>query len=284
MKRHLANLFAALALLFIPLTSSAQQTVFTKKARLADFTTKTTKVVLSGNEILDAALKEEVMSAWRLSPYEFCSAEEFNTLKTSSKYFFLHLGISDANPGLAVLTIIKGGKADDSVDAYYEVMQMPFADAQTASGKGFIYMGAYLDIIQRYLEDAINSDLTGYKGLEVYNKKPKSYSDKEIYIAREDLGRTVNDALIEKVFGDNLHLCSADEVDSIFLEGRPDAVVGVLLVPNRPVKGSFCYKMLITADSHELLMFEKKKCDLYAYRGFQDTDIKEIEKARNRKK
>jgi hypothetical protein len=57
--------------------------------KISDFPQKVTKVVLHGNEFYDAILKEEIALRWRVSPYEFCTMEEFEALKTDSRYYFL---------------------------------------------------------------------------------------------------------------------------------------------------------------------------------------------------
>ena len=70
-----------------------------------------------------------------------------------------------------------------------------------------MYMGAFIDIIQAFAEEAMISDRTAYTGLKSYNQRTLS-------------GRSFD---------------------------------------------SFCYKMLIAADTHELLYFRKSK-----YKGSKD--------------
>ena len=82
MKRVLIFITAAL----LPLLANAQAQINTKKIQIADFQQKITKVVLTGNEFYDLALRDEIASGWRLSAYEFCTMEEFDALKNSEKY------------------------------------------------------------------------------------------------------------------------------------------------------------------------------------------------------
>ncbi|MBQ5410254.1 MAG: hypothetical protein IIU20_00600, partial [Bacteroidales bacterium] len=94
--------------LLTALDAAGQAQVYTRKEKLKDFTAKTTKVVLSGEEFLDEALKESVASTWTLSPYEFCTNEEFQKLKTSDNFYFLIVASSrqkkEEEPGLDMLT------------------------------------------------------------------------------------------------------------------------------------------------------------------------------------
>ena len=76
---------------FAIMTASAfaQAQIDTKKVKISDFTQKVTKVVLTGSAIYDGVLQDEVAARWRISPYEYCTLDEFNSLKGSDKYYFL---------------------------------------------------------------------------------------------------------------------------------------------------------------------------------------------------
>ena len=54
------------------LPASGQGKIYTRKMRLADFPTKTTKIVLEGNSFLELTLREEIAVHWRISPFDFC--------------------------------------------------------------------------------------------------------------------------------------------------------------------------------------------------------------------
>ena len=72
--------------LLLPLLAGAQAQINTKKVKISDFTQKVTKVVLNGNEFFDITFQEEVTARWRISPYEFCTLEEFEQLKNDENY------------------------------------------------------------------------------------------------------------------------------------------------------------------------------------------------------
>ena len=122
MKKFLV--FIALALM--PFAASAQAQIDTKKVKISDFTQKVTKVVLTGRALYDGVLQDEVTARWRVSPYEFCSLEEFNSLKGNENYYFLITTYGqfkkETEPSLQFLTLVKGGKkASKGIDAGDEV-------------------------------------------------------------------------------------------------------------------------------------------------------------------
>ena len=98
--------FLTLLLALLPAALWAQGTIYTKSARLADFPQKTTKIVLSGQQLLDEVLKEEITSRWRISPYEFCTEDEFDALKGVYRYYFLHFEYDDE---FTWMNLYKGG-------------------------------------------------------------------------------------------------------------------------------------------------------------------------------
>ena len=92
MKSKLAIIICLLAGVLLPAEMFGQAQIYTRKEKLKDITAKTTKVVLCGDEMLDEAMKESIAASWTMSPYEFCSMEEFEKIKTSDK-FYATLGI-----------------------------------------------------------------------------------------------------------------------------------------------------------------------------------------------
>ena len=126
MKSRLAHLFVAILILVSALPAFGQGKIYTRKLRLADFPTNTTKVVLEGNSFLELTLREEIAVHWRISPFEFCDQEEYARLRSSSDYYFLTLIQEE---GLAYLTLAKGGREGekDQLKQAFEVIRMPMA-------------------------------------------------------------------------------------------------------------------------------------------------------------
>ena len=143
------KVFVIIISVLLPVLAWGQAQINTKKVKIGDFTQKITKVVLSGNEFMDSALKDEVTARWRISPYEFCSLEEFGSMKTNEDYYFLIITNGqfkkDSSPTIQFLTLVKGGKgADESIDGMLEVVSMPIASAQFPSGREIVFLPAFL--------------------------------------------------------------------------------------------------------------------------------------------
>lgn len=267
-------LVVVLCLCICALQADAQGKILTKKHRISDVTAKTTKVVLSGNDFFDVSYKAEISRRWRISPFEFCTAEEYASLKNSPDFYFLVPVINqrknEEEPGIAMLCYEKGGKEqnNDPANEAIEVISLPYGPAEESTGRELVFLPAIIDIIQNYTLEAMTRDLIGYGGITSYITKQHKDWEKEIYISESDLATTDTQ-------GSKISFLEQDEVDRIFENAGPDALVGYTISPTNPGDGSVCYKMLITADTHELYYFAKHNLKNNGA-GFLKADIKFI--------
>ncbi|MCR5003830.1 MAG: hypothetical protein K5984_05605 [Bacteroidales bacterium] len=284
--RKIFTIMAAVAasILFI-LPADAQMKITTKKAKLSDFETKTTKVVLTGNSIDDETLKAEIKAVWTISPYEFCTLEEFENIKSSTNYYFLMTVQGqfkkESVPGIDFLTLVKGGEgSENGVGEMYEVVTVPYKASTASSGRETVYLGALLDIIQDYTRKAISSDFKGYTGLTLYNTALGKTKTKDILFSVDDLSPSVGQATIKDAMGNGMLIAEEDEVDSKFENGATNTVVSYIVYPSDAMVGSYCFKMLIDAENHDLYYFKKHKISAKQAPGFLLSDVKVIKAVR----
>ena len=261
------------------LDASGQAQVYTRKEKLKDFTAKTTKVVLSGEEFLDEALKECVGTTWTLSPYEFCTKEEFEKLKTSDKFYFLLVTKGrqkkEETAGIDLLTLVKGGEgASKSLDDMLEVVSFPFRAAEDPSGREFALLPAFLQIIQVHVSTLADTEMKAYSSLSA--KDSKKLKTKRIYFWEEDLSKQVGQKVRQTLDDDIIIEEDEENVDKVFVNGDVNTVVSYVVAPSVPVDGSVCYKMLLGSDTLELYYYKKHKITSKNGKGFLASDLKAI--------
>lgn len=278
-----------LIILFIafimPLMAGAQAQITTKKFKIEDFTQKVTKVVLNGNPFYDTSLKEEIAARWRISPYEFCSLDEFDKLKGNDKYYFLMLTHGqfrkETAPGLQFLSLVKGGQgADEGIGGMLEIVSLPFASAEYPTGRELVFLPALLDIIQNHTTLAMQNDFNAYGGLSNTAHKLKETAGMTIVFSEDDLNSLVSRAVTNMTFDQEMVLTDEDSADEYMLENVPGTLVSYVVVPTEPMRGSYCYKMLIDSQTHELYYYRRHKISAKAGAGFLPDDIEKITKAR----
>lgn len=277
MKKFLILIMAAM----LPILASGQAQITTKKAKIADFPNKVTKVVLPGNAFYDGAFQEVVSSRWRVSPFEFCSLSEFDKLKGSDQYYFMMLTQgqfkNENEPGLQFITLIKGGAdAAKGIDSMLEVVTVPFAAADFPSGRELIYLPALIDIIQNYTMSSIEKDFSNLGGLSAYATNLTKANKMEIVFAEDDLSDEITEADKAAMAEKNISITDSEEVDALTDGKGSNTLVSYTVAPEEPVAGSFCYKMLIDTNTHELYYFRKHKISKKLSKGFLSEDIKRI--------
>lgn len=264
----------------MPVLASAQAQINTKKMKIADFPQKVTKVVLPGNTFYDSAFQEDIAASWRVSPYEFCTLDEFETLKKDGKYYFLILTQGqfkkEKEPGLQFLTLVKGGaEAEDGISNMLEVATVPFAAADSPSGREITYLPAMIDIIQNYAVASIEKDFSNLGGLSNYATGMSKATEKKILFAEEDLSDEITDA-VKEGFDDLITVTDSDEVEDALMMSLPETIVSYVIAPEDAAPGSFCYKLLIDTYNHELYYFRKHKISKKVGPGFLLEDVKRI--------
>ena len=285
MKKFLILLVA----IILPLTAFAQAQITTKKIKISDFTQKTTKVVLTGNALFDAVLKEEIAARWRISPYEFCTLQEFNELKNQDSHYFL---IStkgqfktEDEPGLQFITLVKGGAdAENGLDQMLEIVSLPIASAEDPSGRELTFLPAFLMIIQQYAQDSIDHDINAYVGLTNYTKNLGTTASMAIKIAEGDLDNKMSQAAKEKYLTNGVEIIDQDAADQMLSTTAPNTVISYVAAPVSGREGFYCYKMLIDTETYRLCFFRKHRISPKYGPGFTDYDLRSIAMTRKEKK
>lgn len=266
----------------MPLIMSAQAQIVTKDAKIEDFQEKTTKIVLTGNEFFDSALSEEIRTRWNISPYEFCTLEDFNSLKGSSDYYFLMCVKSrfkkEPEPGIQMLTLIKGGeKADKGLGKMLELVSIPLCSAKYPSGREMIFLPALIDIMQEQVIHVLSSSISAYSSLSEASGNMFDARDMSIVFSEDDLSDEVSEEMLSQYFHDGVFLSDESGADDIMLGNMENTLVSYTVAPFEPTAGSsFCYKMLIDAGTHELYYFKKHRITKKAGPGFLPEDLMRI--------
>ena len=279
------RLFIILSVILFPLLADAQAQINTKKVKISDFTQKVTKVVLTGNGFYDSMLKDEVKTHWRVSPYEFCTYDEFMADRNSNEYYFLvtttGMFRKEDEPGLEVLTLLKGGTGA-TINSMLEVVYIPFAASEDPSGRETIFMPAFLNIIQSHALKSMEKDIAGYLGLSNGVADLGKSANLQLVFAEDDLCDEITREYRDLNFDSDMTVTNEDDADDFMLENRPNTLVSYIVTPSDLKIGSYCYKMLINSETHELYYFRRHRLTKKSGPGFLIKDIKRINTLRRR--
>ena len=277
--KKLLTILMSLTLL-LPLWGQGK--VNTRKYLLSDFTDKVTQVVLTGNALVSNALRQEVVTEWTASAFEFCTLEQFEKLKTKEDYYFLMVLESqfkgEERPGVSFLTLLKGGpEAQKGIGAMFEVVALPLMAALGSTGRELTYLGGLLKTIQEYTLEAMESEKVAYSMEHwVNNIYSKWGSAKQVLMADEDLAPTVTEKDLSRRLSERFQVVDTSVADQAYLDASYNTLTSYVVAPIFPDKGSYCYKMLFEADTHSLIYISKHKIDAKKGVGFLPEDIRKI--------
>lgn len=275
------RIIVATAALLLSLVTWGQAQIDTKKVKISDFTQKITKVVLTGNMFYDGSLKSEIAAKWHVSPFEFCSMQEYEALKGDDNYYFL-LTVQgqfrkESEPGLTFLSLLKGGKnASEGIDEMLEIVSFPLASAEDPTGREYVFLQAVLDIIQNYALDSMENDINAYTGLPNYTMNITKSGDMTIVFSEKDLSGEVTPQVRNQCFDEKVLVLEEEEADEYMSPEKSSTLVSYVVAPTSGKAGSYCYKMLIEPQTNTLYYFRKHKITKKAGPGFLAEDIRRI--------
>ena len=226
-------------------------------------------------------MENEIVARWKVSPYEFCSLEEFEELKGNEEYYFL-LTIKgqykkESEPGLQFLTLVKGGaKAEKGISSMLEIVSLPVASAEDPSGRELEFIPAFLDIIQTYTLESMERDIQGYGGLSNYSLNLLETRDMTLVFSEDDLSSEITEDIIEECFDGDMLITTEAGADKYMSSPEAQVVVSYVVAPTEGKIGSYCYKMLIDNQTHKVYYFKKHRIGKNIGVGFLAEDIKRI--------
>ena len=281
-----ARFILCAALCLLPLVCGAQAKLYTKKAKIASFGKCPTLVVSSGGSALDDALRSAVEKRWTAGKFEFVSTPDYCAKVSDPALYFLRF---TTEKGIVFLNLEKGGKADDdgSKEVRVDVVSVPVTSEELPSGREFIYMEAYVDIIQQFARDAAESDRIAYGGLSAYNGT--KIGECEILLDAAEADRAFAEASAETPSGAGVPAGGPLPGGGPAPAGGPvpeasaETLCGVIVAPGTAVEGARCYKILIGSRSHRVYYFRSSRIDVYHPKDWLEGDLKALEKARAKK-
>ena len=278
---NMKRLIAFTALFLVTASLFAQGKVTTRKHLFADFTDKITKVVMSGNDLLDGALRQEVVDLWAVSPFEFCSPAEYESLKKSDASYFLLVTAGQAKgeeePMVRFLTLEKGGaESGDNVALRTEVISLPLCPVEGGSGRELVFLPALVKGVQDFAVQAMGSEKTAYSGMNWFNGNfDRKGGIKRIYLAREDISESVSEKDRSKYLDEDIILCDEDEADKAYTDRTYNTLVSYTVSA-----GTWSYKMLVEAGTDTVYYIRKHKIGAKNAPGFLAEDLKRISRKR----
>ena len=184
---------------------------------------------------------------------------------------------SEGEAKIEYITLVKGGPASKrGISKMYEIATLPLQAIGDESGEAFFFIPAYIDIIQSHIINVGSEILKAYVGNSFYSDRIDNAGDKKIIFNSADLGFELDAKEADTLFGKKVIIGDESNVERAILESEAETALGFTISPKGDAIGSYSYKLIIDAASHDLLFFRRHKISKKLPKGFTKEDIKRI--------
>jgi hypothetical protein len=273
-----------LLLLWLPVVVnlSAQERIIPTIEQIERFSRTTMNVVLTGeNILLESALRHAMDSLWKLTPVKFIDKAEFDAnISDANRTFLLLAGGSFQKNGeekmfiYTFLNLLMGG--GESLDKLSEFLLLPVSCDGQSIDKSMLFMDAFVDIMQRHIVSMQQNPKLAKQSLDnLYNKNIERLIGRYLMLVKDDITYTITDEEKKLQFNDRLSIVEDEDVENAINSKAKNQIIGLTLYPRvGSPKGTFCYNMLIAADTHELIYFKRHNVNKKDKQGFLKEELK----------
>ncbi|HIZ86931.1 MAG TPA: hypothetical protein IAC03_02070 [Candidatus Coprenecus pullistercoris] len=247
-----------------------------------DIPLRTTKVVIAGdNSMTDLLFKNAVEENWDISPFEFCSYEEFEQLRTDTSYYFLLRAgkmLRKDNPQyMESVCFLKGNsEAGTDMSRMPELIALPMFPENDDSDRIFTYLPAYMNIIQSYIQRISEGRIYPSRRGMVYPSPLDMSGTPVLLISEPDMACDPTPEDLGRMFSGKASITCQEDIDQALEEAAPETLVTLTVAAPAGSKGAMCYKMVIGADTYGLYYFKKHRLTPRKGPGLLRQDLRRI--------
>ncbi len=239
-------------------------------------------VINNDNSMNDLFFKDAVEHNWHITKFEFCSQEKFHEIKCDTNYYFLlraeRLPKNGKGPAYESISFVKGNNyVGEFLKEMPELVSVPMFPKDDHSGRIICYLPAYMEIIQNAIQRIVDGKSLPYRQ-KLYTEPLSEIVDKTILFREGDIAFNISQEELDMIFHGHVKIVSQDEIDQALSEQHPDTLVSLVIGPETPVKGAFCYKMLLDTKTKELYYYKRHKTSTRKPTGFTKKDIRTLAK------
>lgn len=272
MKKYILAVVCAL----FSMALCAQIKLETKKYMVSDLYEKPMEIVLTGNEKLDSALRNNVQDIWFISSYEFCTRKQFEQRKSSDEFFFMVLVDSTYTKenlrGVASLIVFKGcPKAGSGIKGLNRIASVPFMGTDRNGVKESAFIAAFVGILQNHISFILSREFNIGSSVRVDASRAIGKWSKPVLISKSDLAdSTALDGmnLRDVIISDDSH------VEKAMRNKADDCLVGFVAGSSKPKDKSECVTMIIDPQTNDLYYMNRRVASSLCPTGFTYSEIK----------
>ncbi|HNW56532.1 MAG TPA: hypothetical protein PKM69_02075 [Bacteroidales bacterium] len=275
----------ALAMLMITSILTGQD-YFPTKDEIKQFTLSKTCVVLEEDPFssYNSFIKDAVKAYWKMTPYEFIDATEFNNRRKDPQYSFIVLTQTNyerdkSNTLYNFINLLQGKKVGRIGDMP-QICAIPLSFAGEDDFEYSYKLGAILSFMQKHAQMiADDPSSVGRKYLKFYNKNIPAVANKTILVKKEDLAPEIGSIeKIQAVYKNKIEIVTEEEIVKAIENKAPNTLILHKVGPVEGKNAGYCFKMLIGCDDADMYYYHHHLIENDAPNGFLLDDLKRLAK------
>ncbi|MCK7536683.1 MAG: hypothetical protein MZV63_39815 [Marinilabiliales bacterium] len=255
-----------IALLFGLLAGNViAQNYIPSEADLNQFLNSKLYVVLESNPIAEYNFKiqESIKNEWTLTPYEFISVKDFESMfNDPGKSFLMMTQVVFENDQTKVrynfLSMFLGMKEAKLIKELHDIAAIPLAYTEVDE-EFWVYK---MDALVRFMQNHIinmrdNPKMIKKNMLEYYNQNMKDIKQKTLYVIKEELAPNINtEDKLKKIYPFSVKFVTSEEVEKAIYDRDPNVVFLHKVGPQGTRLKARCYKMIVGAADANFYYFD----------------------------
>jgi hypothetical protein len=261
------------------------QAPFPSKNEIKQFAESKTCVVLEDDPFssFNAFIKTAMKEYWKVTPYEFIDAGEFNVRRLKPAYSFIVLTETNyekdkSNSVFNFINLLQGKNVHKLGDMP-EICAIPLSFAGEDDLEYGYKLGAILAFMQKHAQLIMDDpSKTGRKYLKFYNENVPLLTTKTILVKKEDLSPDISTIdKIKAIYSNKIEIVPEEAIVKAIETKAPDVVILHKVGPvGEKQDEGYCFKMLIGTDDANMYYYNMHKIDKDDPNGFLPSDLKRL--------
>jgi hypothetical protein len=239
-------------------------------------------VLENGNPVYNTYISKAIKEYWKVTPFEFISASDFNLRRSDPSFSFVILTETKfendkSNSGFNFINLLQG-KDVDELSKMPEICAIPLSFAGEDDMEYGYKLGAILAFMQKHAGMIIeNPSLTGRKYLKYYNKNIPEIKGRRILVKQEDLSPAINTIdKIRAVYKYEIEIVPEGVIVKAIQDKAPNTLILHKVGPVGEIYSGYCFKMLIGTDDSNMYYYNQHKIDKVNPNGLLPADLKRL--------
>lgn len=251
---------------------------------IKSFLGTTTYVVLEDNPMSEYnfKIKEAVERSWKITPYEFITAKQFEEMRTDiSKSFLVKLQVKFTGDKLEAtynfLSVVLGAAVKKHTDLP-DICSLPLS-YQSVSEDFYTYkLESLIRFAQQHIKNLdANPKLIKKNIFKQYNNNRKLVKGKELWVLERDLDKAVRSLTdVRKNYPHTVKIVTPEDIEKAIAEKNPNVIFLHKVGPEGTRLQARCYKLLIGSGDDQLYYYNYHMISKKAGDGFLVKDFKQI--------